>query len=1485
SISHTAPKSVYPLHLSVNGTSDATIMTSPPKTFPTPSGGASLLLAFRQPRTVLIVGSNTLAATRAFAALEADASVVIMAKGGIQAACEEVQYRANGAQLTFVDMDTFPSSSISLPTDRDIQSFTGFLGSTTDVSLVCITDTMLGEDVKKYRSRESAEQLFHICRARNIPINITDIPDLCDFTFASTHRVVDPESGEKTPLQLAVVTNGQGCRLSGRIRREIVINLPKDAGTAVAKVGKLRRLARGADSPVADDVWAEENLASTPNRPVPQRSNSATETELESVRRRMKWVAQISEYWSYSRLAKMTKDDMLEVLNGNGSGSTSQRLSGASEQAGDSEIDSLHALSIGPAPPKPGRILLVGSGPGHPSLLTMATHNALTKHADLVLSDKLVPEAVLAIIPSNVEVRIARKFPGNADGAQNEMMEAAVEAAKRGLTVVRLKQGDPTVYGRAGEEVLYFRSRGFESVIIPGVSSVLAGPVFAGIPVTQRGAAESFIVCTGVGRQGKEVKLPGYVRGRTLVILMGVARLNQVLDTLQDESCTRRDGVAYPSHTPIAIVERASMPDQRVITSTLADIAVALESSGEQRPPGMIVVGWSVLSLWESGDIKVLDDGAEKEDAQRVQRWLNGRHWRVTEGFDNGWEMLRGDGAWIVDDFVASGFVEVSSGRRNRVLPTRKEKVKANRQHAILSLLTTSLLHSPQTFASSYSLILLTMRTQMISSLLRARPATRALRASVAPALTRPSSTAHGQETFESFTERYVSFFQSAQDLFEVQRGLNNCFAHDLVPAPAVVEEALRAARRVNDYSTAVRIFEGIREKVENKQQYQAYLDELKPVREELVFTAFPASRQVSICYFWSFPQISYCVNLSFLFWSEMADLFPVSRRRSAFSKVLKKTRHIYNDVVKINPAFDIPPSYVQSPQRPRSDSTSTSSAPTSSRRSSRGGDRTRGLSPDRALNDSSGRSRSASPSPAPKGHTGTYPLIHDAKRHLEIHQRVHFEVEHPALMNRKHRSLSHLEQIRIARLRTAQGTAFQETENLPALENEDGNSQLRRIKGNIVSRRRERPKSEPVLDNNGSVHRRWSIIAPILNHLSTSKPSHTTNSTTESQGPLNETAQVSRKDLGPMMEQDTFSVHTLDSSFASITGIYPSPTADESRSEACNPSSADELVLLDQGSGIRFGRGSAGQISQEELARRSSFRTSPSLALVIGSPPPALVDDMHEHAESLPSFVLTIPTPQPIQSPVFVPQSPFTIENFVEASQPSPNPSLFRYGPSSGQNRIVPLLPRCDHPREKGPDMCRECETQMLACKVWFQESDGGRRQTLREPFVKPGESNAVNRAVMEILGMPSGSPADDQNSGASDRGEQDMQNQRRGSNKFPSTAEDVPVHLGYGRDNCEVFPQCPSVQYPFETVNQHSSRRLVARGKGLLQNYLASLRRKSIAPSSLDEGTIKRGSGGKSTRRERPTSFLALGDHESGLASMKRTGHWRLRPISSLL
>ncbi|WVQ69946.1 uncharacterized protein L199_008170 [Kwoniella botswanensis] len=95
----------------------------------------------------------------------------------------------------------------------------------------------------------------------------------------------------------------------------------------------------------------------------------------------------------------------------------------------------------------------------------------------------------------------------------------------------------------------------------------------------------------------------------------------------------------------------------------------------------------------------------------------------------------------------------------------------------------------------------------------------------------------HETESYESFNSRYQTFFSSVGDLFELQRGLNNCFAYDLVPSTEVIDAALRASRKVNDYATAVRILEGVKEKVENKGQYQAYLDELKPTIEELGIT------------------------------------------------------------------------------------------------------------------------------------------------------------------------------------------------------------------------------------------------------------------------------------------------------------------------------------------------------------------------------------------------------------------------------------------------------------------------------------------------------------------------------------------------------------------------------------------------------------------------------------------------------------------------
>lgn len=402
-------------------------MTAPTTTtaaepFPQPVGGASLLLSFRlDKKTTVIVGSSAIAAKRAFAALEADSSVVVFSKDGVL--CDELRWRADHGQLTLKPLGSTEKEDEDI-LDLYLESSTG------DVSFVCVTDTLTTMPEGK-RSLESANRIHRICRKHRMPVNISDLPQLCDFSFTSTHRFTDTATDTPSPLQIGVTANGQGCRISGRIRRDIVAALPKEVGAAASAIGRLRRRAKeerfGCEEGGRGDGREEAIEEATPNLPVPQRS--VAEGDVEVSKRRMRWVSQISEYWSFSRLAGMKEEDIDNLLSGD------LRL-GSSSTTGLPRT-SQHELEL-ETPPQKGRIFLVGSGPGHPLLLTVATRDALTKYANLVLSDKLVPTAVLEMIPSHVQVQIARKFPGNADGAQIELQEAAVEAARRGLTVVRV---------------------------------------------------------------------------------------------------------------------------------------------------------------------------------------------------------------------------------------------------------------------------------------------------------------------------------------------------------------------------------------------------------------------------------------------------------------------------------------------------------------------------------------------------------------------------------------------------------------------------------------------------------------------------------------------------------------------------------------------------------------------------------------------------------------------------------------------------------------------------------------------------------------------------------------------------------------------------------------------------------------------------------------------------------------------------------------
>eukprot|EP01041_Mallomonas_annulata_P000514 gene514-987_t len=226
-----------------------------------------------------------------------------------------------------------------------------------------------------------------------------------------------------------------------------------------------------------------------------------------------------------------------------------------------------------------GTIALVGAGPGDPDLLTIQALK-LIKNATLVISDRLVSSEILSLV--ECELRIARKRPGCAEEAQDEIFEWVKQGIVEGQNVVRLKIGDPYLFGRGGEEVLEFRKLGVEPIIAPGVSASYCAPLSSNIPLTHRGTANQVLITTGYGRDGIKVDVPPYSSDRTVVLLMAVGRLQELTENMIS-SC-------YPSTTPVAIIERATTPQQRTIRGTLATITdIAIKEN--VKAPATIVVG------------------------------------------------------------------------------------------------------------------------------------------------------------------------------------------------------------------------------------------------------------------------------------------------------------------------------------------------------------------------------------------------------------------------------------------------------------------------------------------------------------------------------------------------------------------------------------------------------------------------------------------------------------------------------------------------------------------------------------------------------------------------------------------------------------------------------------------------------------------------------------------------------------------------------
>ncbi|GEA89910.1 uroporphyrinogen-III C-methyltransferase [Cellulomonas cellasea] len=231
--------------------------------------------------------------------------------------------------------------------------------------------------------------------------------------------------------------------------------------------------------------------------------------------------------------------------------------------------------------PGQGRVVLVGGGPGAVDLLTVRARQALAE-ADVVVTDRLGPTAVLDELPADVEVIDVGKTPGNHAVPQHEINRILVERAQRGELVVRLKGGDPFVYGRGGEEVLACREAGVPVTVVPGVSSAFAVPAAAGIPLTHRGTVGSVQVVNGHDGLSRAALAGLCDASLTLVVLMGVSMLDELVATAL--------GAGTDPATPVAIIESGTLDAQRVTRAPLDGIAAAARAAGV-RAPAVIVVG------------------------------------------------------------------------------------------------------------------------------------------------------------------------------------------------------------------------------------------------------------------------------------------------------------------------------------------------------------------------------------------------------------------------------------------------------------------------------------------------------------------------------------------------------------------------------------------------------------------------------------------------------------------------------------------------------------------------------------------------------------------------------------------------------------------------------------------------------------------------------------------------------------------------------
>ena len=355
-------------------------------------------------------------------------------------------------------------------------------------------------------------------QALRIPVNVADVPELCDFIL--------PSILDRSPVIAAFSTGGRAPVLARKLRAQLETLLPAGVGKLADWLGARRERIRAAQPDPALRLRAWERLV---DGPVAERVYAGDEEGAEALL-----------------------------------------------------VDELTAVS------SVGEVYLVGAGPGDPDLLTFRAFR-LMQRADVVLHDRLVSDAVLDLVRRDAERIYVGKRRGEHAVPQPDINQLLVDLARAGKRVLRLKGGDPFVFGRGGEEIEQLAAAGIPFQVVPGISAANGCAAYAGIPLTHRDHAQSVRFIAGHLRDGTvDLDWAGLLQPReTLVFYMGRVGLPQICERLIEHG-------ADPG-TPIALVQQGTLPAQRVLVSTLRDMPAEL-ASAEVRGPTLTIVG-SVVSL------------------------------------------------------------------------------------------------------------------------------------------------------------------------------------------------------------------------------------------------------------------------------------------------------------------------------------------------------------------------------------------------------------------------------------------------------------------------------------------------------------------------------------------------------------------------------------------------------------------------------------------------------------------------------------------------------------------------------------------------------------------------------------------------------------------------------------------------------------------------------------------------------------------------